>query len=209
MPIGLGGLVVALLTQTTPAVPGGCTAPAAANAGKPGCYLSTELIINSPPPILYWHIVPAPSEQQAKADASSRSWSAPVLAHGRWWLYVLSANEKEPELPAHHVAGPFRLQPGRPIIARFMESWFPPGMRTRVHSHSGPEAFYVIEGEQCTETPTERRTIAEGESYIVPGGAHLQAAPKGRRSVVLILAPRGEPWMRLSNEWPGTDYCKR
>jgi quercetin dioxygenase-like cupin family protein len=208
MLVGSIALLVGLLTQTAPAVPGGCTAPAAAHAGKPGCYLSTEITISSPPSTLYWHIVPEPTERRARADADSRPWSAPVLAHGRWWLYVLSANQQEPELAPHHVAGPFNIKPGSPVVARFMESWFPPGMRTRVHSHSGPEAFYVIEGEQCTATPAEQRTIVAGQSYIVAGGAHLQAAPKGRRSVVLILASPGQPWMRLSDDWEGTNYCR-
>lgn len=68
-----------------------------------------------------------------------------------------------------------------------MESLFPPGMRTRVHSHSGPEAFYVIDGEQCTATPAGERRTRVGESTVVTAGAHLQAAPRGRRSMVMIL----------------------
>jgi mannose-6-phosphate isomerase-like protein (cupin superfamily) len=87
-----------------------------------------------------------------------------------------------------------------------MESWFPLGMRTRVHSHSGPEAFYVIEGQQCVETPSEQRIIAPGQSYIVEEGAHLQAAPEGRRSLVLILARPNEPWMQLE-AWQPSGYC--
>lgn len=66
----------------------------------------------------------------------------------------------------------------------------------------------MIEGEQCTETPTERRRIKAGESYIVPSGPHLQAAPLGRRSVVLILARPGQPWMQLSDDWPGSSFCR-
>ena len=93
-----------------------------------------------------------------------------MFAHGNRWLYVLSANQQEPGLPSRHVAGPFKIEPGKPIVARSLESWFPPGMRTRVHTHLGPEAFYVIEGEQCTETLGERGTSSAGESYIVPGG---------------------------------------
>ncbi len=80
-------------------------------------------------------------------------------------------------------------------------------MRTRVHSYSGPEAFYVIDGEQCTESQTDQHVIKAGQSYGVAGGAHLQAAPKGRRSLVLILAPEGEPWMRVADDWSGSDFC--
>lgn len=208
--IGLTAIVSgALMAQAAPAVPGGCTAPASENVGRAGCYLSIELTIASPPPNLYWHIVQARSEEVARAEARRHRWAAVVSAHERWWLYVLSPRRIERRLPDHDVAGPFQVAGHGPVVARFMESWFPPGMRTRAHAHSGPEAFYVIEGEQCTETPSERRIIAAGESYIVPGGPHLQAAPHGRRSVVLILAPAGDPWMRLTDQWAGTDYCER
>ncbi|PSJ43127.1 cupin domain-containing protein [Allosphingosinicella deserti] len=208
MMLAVGLASFAIFAKEVPAVPGACTGPAKENVGKPGCFLSTQVEIGSPPATLYWHIVPAETEEVARAGAKGRAWSEAVQAHGRWWLYVLSSEKIEPVLPPHHVAGPFRLEPGRSIVARFMESWFPPGMRTRAHAYSGPKAFYVIDGEQCTETPTERHTIRAGESYIVPGGAHLQAAPKGRKSVVLILAPEREPWMRLTSAWAGTDYCR-
>jgi quercetin dioxygenase-like cupin family protein len=206
----LEGLAVfaAMVVQQIPPVPGGCTAPAGQNKGKPGCFLSAEIGLPSPPATLYWHVVPVEGEDAARRVKDRRAWSAAVEAHGRWWVYLLSPDGAERSLPSHHVAGPFHLTPGKPVTARFMESWFPPGMRTRVHSHSGPEAFYVIDGEQCTETPTDRHRIKAGESYIVAGGAHLQAAPKGRRSVVLILAAEGEPWMRLSDGWSGSDFCR-
>jgi quercetin dioxygenase-like cupin family protein len=200
-------LLATMALQQVPPVPGACTEPAAENKGKPGCFLSTEITLGSAPATLYWHIVPAKSATEARRLSKERAWSAVVEAHGRWWLYILSPENSDTSLPSHHVAGPFRLAQGKTITARFMESWFTPGMRTRVHSHSGPEAFYVIDGEQCTESPADRTVIKAGESYIVPGGAHLQAAPKGRRSVVLILAPEGEPWMRLTADWSGSDFC--
>ncbi len=105
------------------------------------------------------------------------------------------------------VVGPFNLPAGRPVTARFLESTFPPGMRTRVHSHPGPEAFFVIEGEQCVDTPAGHATIHAWESRIVEGGAHVQAARKGRRSLVLILARAGEPWMTPETGWVPSDYC--
>ncbi len=51
--------------------------------------------------------------------------------------------------------GPLEV-PNGPVTAHFPEAIFPPGMRTRVHSHPGPEAFYVVEGEQCMERPPTR-----------------------------------------------------
>ncbi|SOB86490.1 hypothetical protein SAMN06297144_1595 [Sphingomonas guangdongensis] len=197
-----------IAAQQVPAVPGGCSEPADQHVGEPGCFLTTEVRLGPASSTLYWHIIRADSEATARALAKRARWQVVVKAHGRWWLYVLSPARTVPGVFSHHVAGPFVLPAGPSFTARFMESWFPPGMRTRVHSHSGPEAFYVVEGEQCTETPKERRLIRPGESYTVAGGAHLQAAPKGRRSLVLILAPDGEPWMRLANDWTGSDFCR-
>ena len=65
------------------------------------------------------------------------------------------------------------------MTAHFAKAIFPPGMRTQVHSHPVPEAFYIVEGEQCMETPTHKPEIQAGGTYIVPGGPHLQAAPLG------------------------------
>ena len=36
-----------------------------------------------------------------------------------------------------------------------ISAYIPSGMTSRVHVHSGVEAFYVVDGEQCLET-TER-----------------------------------------------------
>jgi quercetin dioxygenase-like cupin family protein len=80
-------------------------------------------------------------------------------------------------------------------------------MRTRVHSHPGPEAFYVIDGEQCMETPTQRRKLQAGESFIVLPGPHLQAAPKGRRNLVLVLHGPDEPWMSMESQWTPSQFC--
>lgn len=137
-------LIAAAYLQAVPPVPGGCSAPAGENRGKAGCFLSAELPILQPAPQLYWHIVQGESEAAAAKAARRFRHTAIVNAHNRWWLYVMSRNAAESTLPRHHVVGPFDVAAGKPIAARFMESWFSPGMRTRVHSHSGPEAFYIM-----------------------------------------------------------------
>jgi mannose-6-phosphate isomerase-like protein (cupin superfamily) len=82
-------------------------------------------------------------------------------------------------------------------------------MRTRVHSHPGPEAFYVVEGEQCMETAIDKRLIEAGGAYVVERGPHLQAAPKGRRNLVLILAPQGQPSVVPGGDWEPSGFCNR
>lgn len=80
-------------------------------------------------------------------------------------------------------------------------------MQTRVHSHLGPEAFYVVEGEQCMETPDDKRLIPAGGTYVVERGPHIQAAPKGRRNLILILSPKGQPAVVPGADWQPTGFC--
>ena len=68
------------------------------------------------------------------------------------------------------------------FVARLLEAIFPPGMTTRNHSHPGPEAFFVVEGQQCVETAEEQRMLGPGESYHFGTGIdHVQSSPGGRR----------------------------
>jgi quercetin dioxygenase-like cupin family protein len=71
-----------------------------------------------------------------------------------------------------------------------MEGTFSPGMRSIVHRHSGPEAFYNLEGEFCVEIPGKKIVVAPGESAFVEGDTPMQLTATGtgiRRSLVLVL----------------------
>ncbi|RZZ87114.1 hypothetical protein [Pseudoxanthomonas winnipegensis] len=59
------------------------------------------------------------------------------------------------------------------------------------------------------ETPTDRRLLAAGRTYIETAGPHLQAAPHVRRSLVLILAPQGAPALVPGGDWRPTGFGDR
>ena len=48
------------------------------------------------------------------------------------------------------------LQPNRPYAIQVLSSYFLPGHVSIVHTHSGPEAWWVLEGEQCLERRRKR-----------------------------------------------------
>ena len=199
-----------LAVGEAPPVPGGCSAPAAENQDQPGCYLSAELQLASAPPSLYWHIHEASDLATATAEARRHPWSRVIRSHSRDWLYVLSESSARIDFGIHKsTIGPLALPAGRPTTIRFIESVFPPGMQTRVHAHPGVEAFYVVEGEQCMETPSERIRIPAGGSFIVPGGPHVQTSPKGRRNLAMLAVPERAPWMTLETDWKPTEFCAR
>lgn len=207
-------LLPTLLMAITPAqadvppVPGLCTAPVPANRETPGCYQTSELDLAGAPAKLYWHVREYPTLAAASAEAARHRWAAVATAHSRYWLYLLGeAVEPATGGIERAVVGPLTVPTGAPV-AHFSEAIFPPGMRTRVHSHPGPEAFYVIAGQQCMETPSDKRKIAAGGTYVVPSGVHLQAAPHGRRNLVLIIAPKGVPFVVPGGgQWTPTGFC--
>ena len=193
-----------------PPVPGGCAEPAAANAGRPGCYASGELRIAQSPREIHWHIYTFADAERAQAEAAKHRWSAVAASHGRHWLYVLAPHRNRLAGGKRvAIVGPMRLPRGKPMMARFLESDFPPGMRTRVHSHPGPVGFYVVSGQQCMDMPTGRRTFPAGGTFIVAGGPHMQAAPSGRRNIAVVFYPPGVPWMRMETGWHPSAFCER
>jgi quercetin dioxygenase-like cupin family protein len=210
MPLLMIALAAAAVNWADAApVPGRCAEPAADNAGKPGCFLTVEMPMDNPPPSLWWHIYEFGTLADAKRAAGAHgAGAAASSSHGRAWVYVLGdAEESVSGGTRKAVIGPLALPAGRPVTARFMESSFTPGMRTRIHSHPGPEAFYVLEGEQCMETPEERRKLGPGETFVVPPGPHVQAAPKGRKNILLVLYPREAPWMTMEPRWTPSQFC--
>lgn len=201
--------VAALVQADVPPVPGLCAAPVPVNRETPGCYQTSELELAGAPAKLYWHIREYSTQKAATAESARHRGAAVAAAHSRYWLYILGT-EAEPAQGGieRAVIGPLSV-PADPSTAHFSEAIFPPGMRTRVHSHPGPEAFYVVQGEQCMETPTDKRTIEPGGAYIVASGPHLQAAPHGRRNLVLIIAPKGVPFVIPSDgHWTPTNFCR-
>ena len=193
--------------RIVPPVPGMCTAPAADNVEKRGCYLSAVIGLSGAPNSLFWHIHEFADLADAAKEAARHRWATAVVAHKRAWLYVLGGRDEAVEGGTRKaVVGPLRMPPGE-LQGRFMEAIFPPGMRTRVHAHAGPEAFYVVEGEQCMESPSVRRKLKPGSTYIIDGGPHVQAAPKGRRNLVLILAPTNAPWSVPRDDWTPSNFC--
>jgi hypothetical protein len=65
------------------------------------------------------------------------------------------------------------------------------------HRHPGPEAWYVISGAQCLETPNGLIVANAGQGAMVPEGWPMSIAnvgPDTRRALVLILHRSGEPY---------------
>ncbi|MGH8240788.1 MAG: hypothetical protein ACREXP_27750, partial [Steroidobacteraceae bacterium] len=145
-------------------VPGGCDVPVAARTKEVGCYLTaTETLGQLPAGELFWHLYEYPT-RAAAAAAKPQSFGTVAESLGKVWLYVIAARQWRPAAGQRvAVLGPLRVQPAAQYTARYMEAVFPPGMQTSVHTHSGPEAWYILSGAQCLQTPDTQTITRAGQ----------------------------------------------
>jgi len=181
--------------------------PASGRQGQPGCWkLATAPVSFAGP--LYWHVYQLASAEQGRA---ARPPSRVIRAFGRTWL-VAVAEQHWRSSTGRHVAtvGPLLLLSAKPHTASFMEATFTPGMSSRIHTHPGPEAWVVLEGEQCLETPEGIIRGRAGDAMMVRGGLPMQLFGSGattRKALVLILHPTGEALGTTNREWRPKGAC--
>lgn len=188
-----------------------CT-PVNGHQGQPGCWEIGSIPISADVGTqLFWHVYEFSTV--AKAQQARDARSQVIKAYGRVWLEAV-ADKQWRVRGGRHVAtvGPMHTISSLPQTASFMEATFTPGMRSRVHTHAGPEAWVVLEGEQCLETTEGKIRVQAGESMMVRGGIPmaLYGTGKGiRRALVLIIHPTGEPLGTTYDEWQPTESCLR
>jgi hypothetical protein len=95
-----------------------------------------------------------------------------------------------------------------------MEALFLPGkgMKGTPHRHSGPEAWYVLSGAQCLETPEGITVAHAGESAMVREGPSMIIQGVGtetRRSVLLVLHDSSQHWVTQVSDWKPKGLCPK
>lgn len=86
-----------------------------------------------------------------------------------------------------------------------------PGDNSRVHTHPGPEGWYVLAGEQCLETPEGALRARAGGRMTVRGNIPMELNVTGkklRRAFALVIhdstQARGTP-----SDWKPSGACSR
>ena len=193
-------------------VPGGCETPVSQRTGEVGCYLiATEVLGALPHGQVYWHLYTYPT--RAAAEAVKGPNGTVVESFGKVWLYTIAEEKWHPSSGERlAVLGPFPITAGKQYIARYMEAVFTPGMQTRAHTHSGPEAWYLVSGVQCLETPDGVTVARAGEGAVVPEGPPMALSSVGteiRKSVLLVLHDASRPWVAFGHDWQPKGLCPK
>jgi len=158
--------------------------------GEEGCsILANRPLVGPMPKTVYWHIDRFDSIETAMKAAGSNGVAAE--AHGSFWLMTVEVNGEDHH-GGHHIAwiGPLMLSAPDSFSMRVQSSLLRPGSTTPIHTHSGPEVFFIVDGEQCIEMTDGSQRLGDGQSYVVSGGVVHRGRVIGsiaRRALALIL----------------------
>lgn len=188
----------------------GCVPVTERPHSKLGCFVIASQVLGklaSAQP--YWHLYSYPT--LAAANAARGDSGTVVQTYGKTWLFTIAAagwNASGGQRIAR--IGPLPVKSADSYTAVYMAATFVPGMKSRVHRHSGPEAWYVLAGEQCLETPGHKQVVRAGESGIVEEGPPMMLSGIGtaeRRALVLILHDSSQPMTMPAGDWMPAGLC--
>ena len=203
---------VMILAGTTSAQSHGCDTPVSECKSEVGCYTTATTVLGAMPqgPV-FWHLYNYAT--RAVAEAAKGPRGTVVEAFGRVWLYTIEEEGWHPSGGERvAVIGPLPITSGKQYTAKYMEAVFMPGEETVPHRHSGPEAWYVLTGSQCLETPEGIMVKHAGESGIVPEGPPMDLKAIGteiRRAVLVVLHDTTRPWMTMASDWKPKGLCPK
>jgi len=175
-----------------------------------GCYvIANKELAKLPDVPLYWHLYTY--DTQAAADAAKGNAGTVVESFGKVWLFAVAEGSWSPA-GGKKVSriGPLPISHAGNYTAEYLEATFVPGMKTRVHRHPGPEAWYVVAGEQCAEIPGRKITLRAGEGAFVPEGPPMVLWGTGtgkRQGLALVLHDTTQPMSAPAPDWTPPGLC--
>jgi quercetin dioxygenase-like cupin family protein len=179
--------------------------------GEEGCtILESRPLLGPLSKPVYWHIDRFDSLAAAKKVA--RTDGVAAEAHGSAWLMTVEAHTED-HRGGHHVAsiGPLAMPAAERYTMRVMSTLLGPGTTTPAHTHPGPEAFYIVAGEQCLETPDVGHHVEAGQTLILPAGTIMRGRVTGsgfRGALTLVLHDAAHPGSHDLVDPPPLVPCK-
>jgi len=187
-----------------------CTVDGLAKSSA-GCQLLAQPIVTGlPSGPVYWHL--SSFKSRDAANSAKHNGDAVVSAAGRFWRSSLGARA-DTALGGTHVAsiGPLPMPSGSTHQVELYYVIMPPHKHTVIHTHPGPEAWYIIEGEQCLETPAGAARGRAGQGLVGPaGGTPMRLTNNGatiRRALFIVVHDSSKSWTTPS-DWKPTGVCQ-
>lgn len=185
--------------------------PADAKRPEFGCFnVGTVTGLEFSQPSVYWHLRTFGTRKAAEAAKSATG--IVVEEDGRVWLSEFGPRDTALRGgEAIAVIGPLQLPAATNYAAVLSYAVMRPGDSSRVHTHPGPEGWYVLAGEQCLETPAGATKARAGGTMTVPPNIPMELNVTGtalRRAFALVIHDstqgRGTP-----SAWKPSGACSR
>jgi quercetin dioxygenase-like cupin family protein len=173
-----------------------CSENSPERRGGLGCsIITTQLLPADLRGPLFWHVDRFDSAERAARAAGAASVA--FEAEEKHWLMTIESQTSDHH-GGRHVAqsGPLELPRAPRYSVQVLSAAFEPGMYSLVHHHSGVEAWYVTQGEQCLETPTKALKVKRGETLTIPAGIPMRLVATGsqiRRALAVIVYDASRP----------------
>lgn len=194
-PVSLSAQVLDTMRQTGAIA---CSEPGSASslADVPCRILVRQAVERFPPGPLMWMLDTFPT--LAAAQALAGPTAVAVVADGRAWLLTVGRRHAAaPGAGRIGEVGPLPLPAARryQIVLAFAK--VPPGAHSASHTHSGPEAWFVLAGAQCVETAQGVHRTTAGHGTVVPADVPMYLTATGqeeRRAFFLVVHDAERPW---------------
>jgi quercetin dioxygenase-like cupin family protein len=133
-------------------------------------------------------------------------------AFDRTWLFTIAPAEWRASGRAEHLAtvGPLETK-AVDYTAMYVATTFRPGLSSFVHAHPGPEAWFILSGEQCLETPDGPILGRAGEGVAVRGDLPMIVHATGtgiRRNFAVILHDATKAATIRVDDWKPRGLCR-
>jgi hypothetical protein len=157
-------------------------------------------------------------ENFSTAEAAHRTEtpaSAVVEWAGKVWLLTLGPKgQRSPGGTLVAEIGPIpEVPPAASYVLDVNEADFGPEMKAHVaravHTHPGPEIFYLLTGEQCLETPKGITRARAGEGMVAPANTPMQLNIMGpsKRDAFFVIVHDAAKARVTPSDWQPTGTC--
>jgi quercetin dioxygenase-like cupin family protein len=130
-------------------------------------------------------------DSRKAAEAVRSATGIVVEEDGRVWLSEFGTRDATPRGgKVIAVVGPLQLPPAKSYSAVLSYAVMRPGDSSRVHTHPGPEGWFVLAGAQCLETPAGANRAGAGQSMTAPPNVPMELHVTGtalRRAFALVI----------------------
>jgi mannose-6-phosphate isomerase-like protein (cupin superfamily) len=150
-----------------------------------------------PSGLLFWRVENFPALAQAQAAAGPTSLA--VDLQGRAWLFTLGPKGgSTPGASMVTEIGPVPALTAPEYLLRINYTGGPAGVKTKVHSHPGSEAFYILSGRLGMNNPHGTLHVEAGKAMNGhPAGTAMEvfsAGPGELNALVMFVVDATQPF---------------